>query len=150
MDNVAKLIESAVENRKRDGTFFQGSGPIETCRACFANLEPVPAVCWGQPVEGWLMPGLMAHDCENRPKTSSEVSTEVKKVADFVVLVHGIPCFITTVERERMLAAFANGARSTEIRKYIFDRVYPSLPFEEWREVEERRGRRAEAYAVAE
>lgn len=145
MDNFKQLVERSIANRKVEGVYAT-SLPLETCQKCYANVEPRPAVCWGQPVEGFVESGLRTHQCPPKDVPPTEVSTDVKEVAEFVVMVSGHSCFITSRERELYLEAIARGHKVIEIRHYVFDRLYAILPYSEWREQEEKRNRRTEAY----
>lgn len=145
MEQFNKFVERAVEGRIKNGTFAKKLEP-SACPRCFVNLQPFPAKCWGKPVAGYVMDGMYAHDCEKPPEPVTTVSTEVKQVAEFVILVQGHPCFVTTSEKEFYLEGLATGNKIIEIRNYVFDRPYPILPYNEWCDQEQKRNRRTEAY----
>lgn len=149
MEQLNSMIDNAIESRKKSGIFAKTIGTV-ACRRCFVNLPPVPASCWGKEVPGYLMSGEMTHECEEKKETSTEVSTDVKKTADFVVLLHGRPCFLTAAQREYYLRCIEESRGRNvgiiEIGGYVFDKLYPSMPYEDWAEDELRRNRRVEAY----
>lgn len=143
MDSFKSAVERAIEERKRAGVFFPAGtrNDAATCERCGQPRWPVPAVCWGQAVEGYQMLDRHDHGDDHQPLPGQGLSTEVRTRADFVALVHGRPCFLTADEKERYVEAAARGAKVIEIRGYVFDRAYPILPFEEWEAEERKRGR---------
>lgn len=149
MEKMSEMIDRAIESRKLSGIFAKSVEPV-ACQRCFMNLPPVPAACWGRLVPGYMMSGTMTHECEVKPETTTELSSEVRKTADFVVLLHGRPCFLTAAQREYYLQCVEEAkGRSIgiiEIGGYVFDKLYPSMPYADWAEDELRRNRRVEAH----
>jgi hypothetical protein len=147
MEQLNEIVQRAIEKRKRAGFFT--SEPVTTrCRDCNEEIPAVPAFCWGHKVEGFWMSD--AHEHSPLFDKGSSVSTEVRQTADFVVIVAGRPCFITASEREEYLTQYSRALERSlpviiEIRGYVFDRLYPILPYDEWSAEEFRRDRRVEA-----
>lgn len=149
---LLEKINRVIEERKKNGYYFQTNIP-KNCSNCGTTIMLMPAFCYGVEVgAGWYESGVYEkHDCTKEPRVERiempiELSSEVKAVAEFVVLCQGNPCFITEDERDRYIEAAQRGVKIVEIRKYVFDRMYPILPYGEWRDEQEKRNRTISEY----
>lgn len=141
MEGVKALIDRAVSNRKASGHFFKGN-KMDACPKCYENVDAVPAVCWSEPVgDEWKMSGLHTHVCSKDVPAALDVYRPTKD-PDFVVFVTGRPCPISAAEKEAYLEDVARGVKIIEIRDYVFDKLYPIIPFSEWKMDEDRRSNR--------
>lgn len=153
---LKEKINAVIEERKKNGYYFKINVPKE-CPNCKMMINMAPAFCYGVEVgPGWFESEVYEnHDCPKEPRVEriempTELSTEVKDIAEFVVLCQGNPCFISGDERERYIEAARRGVKVVEIRQYVFDRVYPILPYGEWRNEQERRNKKVAEYQLLE
>jgi len=146
MDHVGEIIKNAVSKRISEGMFFKDGIREMKCSECGERVGTRQAKCWGQEVDGFFMFDWHDH-VSHIPavRESYGLSTKIRRGADFVVVVYGRPCYITEMEKEKYLDALMRGNKIVEIRGYVFDRVYPIMPYEDWVDEEQRRNRRVEA-----
>lgn len=148
MYQLKSLIDNAVEQRIKSGAIFTpDQAKTKNCEQCGQVVGMIPAIVWGLAIEKYLQ--YEEHEHHNPPPTqNTAVSTQIRTRADFVVLVSGIPCFITKDERDAILEAFCIGRKAVSVRDYIFDRVYAVIPFSEWEANEHRKDRRVESVGM--
>jgi len=147
MDSFAECVKRAIEKRVEDGHFFVDGNRSTVCSTCGMSVTAVPATCWGQEVSGFFMAGTHDHGPVSPDPATTAVSTSVRRMADFVVMLPGAhPAFITADEKERYLELAARGIGIIEIRRYVFDRLYPIMPYEDWENEQRRRDREVDAH----
>ncbi|MBI3260508.1 MAG: hypothetical protein HYZ54_13695 [Ignavibacteriae bacterium] len=146
---IQELIEKKVQQKINDGYFFPEvfenlKSPL--CVKCNKILKPEQAHHWGKEVKGYFQWALC--DCfrtaEAQVKQATALSTSLRTQCDCVVLVQGRPCFITENEKDQYLQRIMGGSKAVMIRDYVFDKIYPIIPFEEYQQDQERRDKEVE------
>lgn len=137
-----QLIKQAIQRRIESGMFRKDESVVTDCpHQCGRPVVTEPAHCWGREVPGYFAIAWHDHGEGFFGGEDKPVIDEIKRIADFVVLCGGHSCFITAHEREQYLNAVGQGAKIIEIRGYVFDRVYPIVPYKEWVEDQRRHKR---------
>lgn len=148
MEIFKECVKNAAQKRIAEGIYFKDENKETECNDCGKVVQAHPAKCWGTEVPGYYQFNWHNHQ-KNLPAITplheTGLSTEVRKIAEYVVMVYGRPCFITELEKESYTSGIMQGARIVEIRGYTFDRLYPMIPYSEWKEDEERKNRFTDA-----
>lgn len=141
--DLQKYIAGGIATRKAKGMFLEVF-PDEVCPHCHTAVASIPARCWGYAVAGFSMSGLDTHRCgASRQQQEVAVYVPPKELVytEHVILLQGAPVFITGKELDLYFEKCMSKKFPFFIRRAVIDKVYPTIPYQDWADSETRRGR---------